>query len=374
MRSAAKRRCEFPLLDEEGRRRLATVWLILLALLPALTTAADDYPAVRKGVELQFPRDEGSHPQFRTEWWYITGWLRTKEGGDLGMQITFFRNRPGVAENSRSEFAPRQLLFAHAALSDPQSGHLLHEQRAARAGFGLAEAREGRTEIMIDDWSLKQNGSGYAAEISAREFQYSLRFRVTQPTLLQGERGVSRKGPRPQQASYYYSRPHLEVSGTVTLKGRRLEVSGEAWLDHEWSSAYLAAEAGGWDWIGINLADGGALMAFRIRDRQGKTYWAGGAHRSADGRVRILRPEEVRFTTLRRWRSPHTQVEYPAAMRVAAGDLAIELEPLMDDQELDARASTGTLYWEGAVRATQAGKLIGRGYLELTGYWKPLKL
>ncbi|MGC2519735.1 MAG: lipocalin-like domain-containing protein [Burkholderiales bacterium] len=365
-------------MNSESRMvKQATFGSIAIALVvysAAAICAEGEYAQVRKGVELQFPRDDGSHPQFRTEWWYITGWLRTREGGDLGMQITFFRNRPGIAETNRSEFAPRQLLFAHAALSDPQSGRMLHDQRAARAGFGLAEAREDRTDVLIDDWSLKQSGSGYAAEIVARDFRYSLQFRITQPALLQGGRGVSRKGPRPQQASFYYSRPHLQVSGTATFKGRRLEVSGDAWLDHEWSSEYLAAEAGGWDWVGVNLADGGALMAFRIRDRQGGTYWAGGAHRGADGRVRILRPEEVRFTALRRWRSPRTQVEYPVAMRVAAGGLALELDPLMDDQEFDSRASTGTIYWEGAVRATQAGKLIGRGYLELTGYWKPLKL
>src|SRR6266568_3451469 len=325
-----------------------------LVLLSLGALASEDYPQVRPGVALKFPRDHGSHPRFRNEWWYITGWLRTSGGGELGVQITFFRNRPRVAEEISSRFAPRQLLFAHAAFADPGAGRLLHDQRAARAGFGLAEGAEGRTDVAIGDWSLKQTDGGYAAEIAARDFRYALRFEAKQPPLLQGERGVS---------------------GSVVIEGSEREVSGEAWLDHEWSSEPLAEEAVGWDWIGINLADGGALMAFRMRAKDsGGSFWAGGAVRSADGRVRILKPGEVRFEPLRRWRSPRTGAEYPVAVRVQAGALTLELEPLMDDQELDARASTGTVYWEGAMRAGQGEKALGRGYLELTGYWRPLKL
>ncbi|HUL93892.1 MAG TPA: lipocalin-like domain-containing protein [Burkholderiales bacterium] len=347
--------------------------LLCLCLLPAFARAAGEYPQVRPGAALQFPRDYGSHPDFRNEWWYITGWLRADDGRDLGMQITFFRNRPRVAEDVGSRFAPRQLLFAHAALSDPASGKLLHDQRAARSGLGLAEALEGRTEVAIEDWSLKQAGGGYAADVTAREFRYKLRFEPTQGVLLEGERGFSRKGPGPGQASYYYSQPHLAVSGRVLVQGAERGVSGEAWLDHEWSSEPLAEGAVGWDWIGINLDGGGALMAFRIRSRDGGSFWAGGSFRAADGRVRPLKPAEVRFSALRRWRSPRTGAEYPVSVRVDAGPLSLEVEPLMDDQELDARASTGTVYWEGAVRA-KGGKGGGRGYLELTGYWKPLKL
>jgi predicted secreted hydrolase len=326
------------------------------------------------GAALAFPRDHGSHPAFRTEWWYLTGWLRDSRGYDRGFQVTFFRNRPGVAEDGPSAFAPRQLLFAHAALADANTGKLLHDQRAARAGFGLAEAQEGRTDVMIDDWSLKQTDGGYSARVAAQEFEYALEFKATQPVLLQGERGLSRKGPLPAQASYYYSQPHLAVSGSITVKGERREVRGEAWLDHEWSSEYLAPEAAGWDWIGLNLADGGALMAFRMRDRQGGTLWAGGSLRAAGGRVRVLAPGEVGFEPLRRWRSPRTETEYPVALRLRAGDMTFDLEPMLDDQELDSRMITGTIYWEGAVSAKSGGKLLGLGYLELTGYWKPLRL
>jgi len=358
-----------------SRERCARVFLAgLLALCSAGLHPAENYPQVRAGVALQFPRDQGSHPQFRNEWWYITGWLKDDAGSEFGVQITFFRNRPRIAEDIPGRFAPRQLLFAHAALSDPAKGRLLHDQRAARAGFGLAESAEGRTDLMIEDWWLRQAGKGYEAAIAARDFRFALRFQATQSLLLQGERGFSRKGPGAGQASYYYSQPHLAVRGSVVVGGRTLEVSGEAWLDHEWSSQPLAKEAVGWDWVGVNLAGGGALMAFRVRKKDGIGLWAGGAIRGADGRVRNLAPSEVRFTTLRRWRSPRTGTEYPVSVRVQAGSLVLQLEPLMDDQEFDGRASTGTVYWEGAVRATRGDANAGRGYLELTGYGDPLRL
>ena len=331
------------------------------------------FAQVEPGVAIQFPRDHGSHPEFRTEWWYLTGQLQDASGAMLGVQITFFRTRPGVAEDVKSRFAPRQLLFAHAALAVPARGRLLHDQRAARAGFDLAEASDRTTDVRIDDWSLVRHNDAYLARIGARDFTLNLSFRVTQPPLLQGDAGVSRKGPQPAQASYYYSLPQLTVAGAVTIAGREATVSGTAWLDHEWSSEYLASDASGWDWTGINLADGGALMAFRIRDRADGAYWAGGAHRDPAGRVVAFQPQDVRFQPLRHWRSPRTNIEYPVAMRVNAGAFDITLEPVLDDQELDARASVGTVYWEGAVRALQRGAAIGRGYLELTGYGAPFR-
>lgn len=265
-------------------------------------------------------------------------------------------------------------MFAHAAIADSRLGTLRHDQRAARAGFGFADSAGDRTDVRIGDWTLRSDASGYVASIPANGFALDLALRETQPVLLQGDDGYSRKGPLANQASFYYSRPHLAVSGTLEIDGARQNVTGEAWLDHEWSSEYLAPEAEGWDWVGLNLRDGGALMAFRIRDKAGGISWAGGTLRRADGTVRTFAPEEIRFTPVRHWQSPRTQTNYPVAMRVQAGALAFDLEPLMDDQELDSRASVGTVYWEGAVRASTGGQVIGRGYLELTGYWRPLKL
>ena len=170
---------------------------------------------------LDFPRDRGSHPGFRTEWWYITGWVTDSAGRQFGVQVTFFRNRPGVAEESPSAFAPRQLVFAHAALADPRHGRLYHDQRAARAGFDLAGADEGSTRAFIGDWSLADVGGRYLAKIAAREFAFDLSFAPTQPPLPQGDAGVSRKGPDASQASYYYSEPQLAVTGTVRRRLRR---------------------------------------------------------------------------------------------------------------------------------------------------------
>ena len=345
-----------------------------LAFLAARVSGAASFPEVELGHRLEFPRDYGSHPAFRNEWWYITGWLDWSGAPSLGFQITFFRNRPGMAEDNPSRFAPRELLFAHAALADPGLGRLRHDERAAREGFDLAGAREGDTAVWIGDWSLERRGGAYRTRIAARDFGFELEFTPTQAVLLEGDAGVSRKGPLPRQASYYYSEPHLAVSGRIERAGSRADVTGVAWLDHEWSSEYMAPQAVGWDWTGINLDDGGALMAFRMRDRSGATFWSGGSLRSSDGRLRVLQPNEIEFTPTRRWRSPRTGVEYPVAMNVRAGDFDLSLEPLIDDQELDARAGVGVLYWEGAVRALGRGRRIGRGYLELIGYGKPIKL
>jgi len=304
------------------------------------------YPEVTPGRKLVFPRDHGAHPDYRVEWWYVTGWL----DGPLGFQITFFRARPDEASDNPSQFNPRQILFAHAALSDPKRGRLLHDQRAARAGFSLAHAELDRTGVWIDDWRLELEGSRYQARIAAREFDFDFTLFATQ-LVLQGEGGFSRKGHRPGEASYYYSRPQLNVVGK--LNGR--DVEGTAWLDHEWSSAYMAPEATGWDWCGINFLDGGALTAFQMRNAKGGVHYA---------------PPGVSFKPLRTWKSPRTGVEYPVEMQV--NDLV--LKPLMDDQELDARQSSRTIYWEGAVTAFRGNAALGRGYLELTGYWRPMKL
>jgi predicted secreted hydrolase len=318
---------------------------------------------------MRFPQDHGSHPDFRLEWWYVTGWL-DEPFAPLGFQVTFFRARPELKHDNPSAFAPRHIIIAHAALSDPAYGRLIHAERAARAGFGLAGADQGRTRAWIGDWKLEQEGASYRTHIAARDFSFELALAATQPPLKQGEDGFSRKGPAPHSASYYYSIPHLEVSGTVTRGTISRRVAGIAWLDHEWSSQYMEREAVGWDWIGINLDGGGALMAFRMRDARGGHLWAGGTLRRADGRLEVFPPEAVRFAARRLWQSPRTAATYPVSVSVRAGGHEFAIEPLFDDQEHDARATTGTIYWEGAVRAFAGGRAAGKGYLELTGYWR----
>jgi predicted secreted hydrolase len=339
--------------------------------------AARPPPAqVLPGLRVGFPRDHGSHPDHRTEWWYVTGWLSTTDGETLGFQVTFFRTRPdAVDEANPSAFTPRQIVIGHAAISDPLHKRLWKAQRVARAGFGLAEAREGDTEARLDGWTLVRQGNRYETRVVADEFGFELTLDRSQPPMLNGIAGYSQKGPRPESASGYYSVPQLRVTGSVLRGGQREDVTGEAWLDHEWSSAYLDERAAGWDWIGLNLDDGGALMAFRIRDRDGRTHWAGGTLRRPDGTQQAFRPDEIEFIPGRRWRSPRTGVEYPVEFEVRAGALRFALEPLMDDQESDTRGSTGAIYWEGAVEAiTEDRGNVGRGYLELTGYGEKLQL
>jgi predicted secreted hydrolase len=334
-------------------------------------------PPVLPGYAISFPRDYGSHPQFRIEWWYVTGWLTTEQHETLGFQVTFFRTRPDLAGadvRNPSHFNPQQLLFAHVALSDPSRGRPWQEQRIRRAGLGLAEAREGDTAVWIDDWRFERRDGRYQAQISAQQFELSLVLRATQPPLLNGVGGFSRKGPDPRSASYYYSEPHLRVSGRIRRAGREDLVQGEAWLDHEWSSEYLDPAASGWDWTGINLEDGGAVMAFRIRARDGSPRWAAATVSEPAEGPRSFGPAQVQFRALRHWRSPHSGIDYPVAWELRVGDRTLTLEPLLDDQEFDARLSSGARYWEGAVRVSEAGRPLGRGYLELTGYDHPLSL
>lgn len=333
------------------------------------------FPTVEPGYTIELPRDEGSHPQFRTEWWYLTGLVETQNGEPLGFQITFFRNRPGVDEDNPSRFVAKQVLFAHAAVSDTRQGSLMRGEKSARAGFGLAEAAEGALAVKIDDWSLRREGERYLAVAATSEFALELECVGTQPPLLNGRDGFSQKGPNPQFASYYYSLPQLRTSGRIVIGGREHRVRGVAWFDHEWSSAMFDETARGWDWIGLNLDDGGALMVQRIRNDAGEPYWAGATLRVPGQPDRAYKPDEVVWSPVRRWRSPRTGVTFPVEWQIKVGERRIVLRPLMDDQENDARASTGTLYWEGAVRAfDEQGRPIGRGYLELTGYGERLRL
>jgi predicted secreted hydrolase len=341
--------------------------------------ASPTWDIVKSDTVLRFAQDHGAHLGFRTEWWYVTGWLQREGAADAGFQITFFRSRTAHPDANPSRFAPTQLVLAHAALALPERGRLLHAQRAARAGFGLATTATGDTRASIgsgpDAWSLTRDPATdrYRAHASSSDFAFTLELTPDAPPLLQGQSGYSRKGPSPSQASHYYSRPQMAVTGSIrtsrstsgTTPGTA--VRGRAWFDHEWSSDYLGSQSSGWDWIGINLDDGGALMAFQIRGTDGKPTWRDATlRRGANGPVRTgLSPV---FETLRSWRSVRSGAQWPVSQRVRIDDLVIELEPLFDDQELDARGSTGITYWEGAVTASVSGRRIGRGYLELTGY------
>ena len=344
---------------------------------------------------LAFPADHGSHPDTHVEWWYVTGWLRAgaaehaDQTPEFGFQVTFFRTRTDLAAASASRFAARQLVFAHVALTDlsagAQAGGALHDQRAARQGFGIATTPGPSLPqtVQLRDWSLQRLASPARDEatrlrvdVRAERFALSLHLSGTQPLLLQGESGWSRKGPDPSEASHYYSEPQLAVRGRLERAGAPArDVSGRAWLDHEWSDQYLAHGAVGWDWVGFNLVDGAALMAFRLRREDGGVIWAGGSYRSASGALRTFASDEVRFEPLRRWTSPRTRATYPVEWTLTIPAGRWRVAALQDDQELDSRGSTGAIYWEGlsALRGDD-GRAVGWGYLELTGYAGQLRL
>ena len=362
------------------------------AALPAASAAlsADSRPIhedrVVAGRPLVFPRDHGAHPSARIEWWYATGWLQAPgaaPGALFGFQLTFFRSATGLAADLPGRFAPRQLLFAHAAVSDISAGQHRHAQRISRWSgdetLPDVHARRADTGLRLGRWTLQRHAANgrYDAQIEAPEagLALTLALRPSQPLLLQGEAGHSRKGPAPQQASHYYSQPQLAVSATLRLDGRARPLTGRGWLDHEWSDELLAPGAVGWDWIGINLTDGGALTAFVLRRADGSVLWAGGSHRPAGAKVRNFRPDEIDFKPLRRWTSPATGAAYPVHWAISTPLGRLALRALLDAQELDSRASTGTVYWEGlAELLAPGGARLGLGYLEMTGRVQPLRL
>ena len=332
---------------------------------------------VLPGRKLVFPADHGAHPDFRTEWWYATGWLDLPDlpdGSPIGFQTTFFRVRTGVGEDNPSAFAPSQLILAHAAIADPTLGRLRHAERAARVGFSRAGYATDQTGVWVGDWRFEQHQGNYLAQVRAEDFSYSLRLIPSGPPMLNGRAGFSTKAPDPRHASYYYSQPQLKVEGSVTLAGLTRAVTGKAWLDHEWSSELLPQEAQGWDWIGINLHDGGALMAFRMRGEKAPALWSAASYRPGSGATQTFPHEAVEFQPLRHWRSPRTAINYPISWRLRVGTRHFELQVLMPDQELDSRRSTGAIYWEGAVRLLENEHEIGHGYLEMTGYGEKIRL
>ena len=324
--------------------------------------------------ELAFPRDFGAHPASRIEWWYVTGSLEAANRR-WGFQITFFRAATGIAGAEASAFRAAQLVFAHAAVTDLENARLLHDQRIARSGFGIASTSNEDTAVALRGWRLERSGGASASRyhgVAASEtadFAFDLELEATQAVLVQGTGGVSQKGPNPTQTSRYYSEPQLAVRGTLVLaRTPPVAVTGRAWLDHEWSDSLLDASAVGWDWIGMNLDDGAALTAFRLRRADGTTLWAGGSHRPARGETRNFAASALSFAPGRLWTSPASKASYPVEWTITTPFGRFAIKAMQDDQELDSRASTGSIYWEGLSQLFDASGRIGYGYLEMTGY------
>jgi len=342
-----------------------------LLLASGLATTLGPLPSRAAGhSDLQFPRDLGSHPDFAIEWWYVTGRLLSGQR-EFGFQLTFFRSRVAATQGMTSAFAAKQLIFAHAAVTDVAGRKFRHDQRIAREGFEVAQTNPLDTGVKLRGWSLQHTASRYQLYATSSDFQLDLSLRESQPLLLQGDHGRSRKGPQEPQFSFYYSLPQLQVSGTQGLGTEALPVQGTAWLDHEWSNALLDPSAVGWDWIGINLLDGSALTAFQLRDKAGRAIWDGGSFRSpAIGAApHVFQRGEVIFKAVRHWTSPLTRASYPVQWSVQTPVDRYTIKAVLDTQELDSRSSTGAVYWEGLSEVFDShDRLVGRGYLEMTGY------
>jgi len=355
---------------------------VLTVLLATGASGGGSWEPARPGYEWSFPRDHWTHPGYRNEWWYFVGHLESDDGRRFGYQLTFFR--VGLSPDppaGESQWAASDLVMGHAALTDPSAGeHRFGEvlQRAVPllGGFNrfptpvLAWIRapagtdgtwtvrrvDGRFELaMVDD------GAGFALALQAEDGG---------PPVLQGPGGYSRKSSD-GAASLYYSLPRMPTTGTLTLDGRTLAVRGTSWMDREFGSGQLGADQAGWDWFGLGLDDGRALMLYRMRRSDGDPDLVHATLVGADGRVRFLEPGEWSLEVTGTWESPASGTRYPAGWRARVPGEGLDLSILPDvaDQENRARRAGGIDYWEGSVRLRDpVGAAVGRGYVELTGY------
>jgi predicted secreted hydrolase len=341
---------------------------------------ATEFARATEPPQLQFPRDHGAHPAFRTEWWYVTGNLDAADGHRFGVQLVFFRQALAPAGVPReAAMAAREMVLAHAAVTDVD-GQIFHaEERLERLAAGLAEVR-GPTEgepfrIVCADWSARaaKVGDGFLPldlHASGREFSFALRVEPGKPLVLQGDRGLSQKSEAAGNASIYYSMTRLPIAGTITSQGAQHEVRGECWIDREWSTSALGPQQVGWDWFSLQLDSGEELMWYRLRRRDGSVDpWSRGGLVDVAGNSTTLLPARVQTIPAGSWSAPDGGAIYPATWRLvgASPDFDLEITPLLANQELH----TLVRYWEGAVavRGTRDGKPVtGRGYLEMTGY------
>jgi predicted secreted hydrolase len=324
------------------------------------------------------PRDHGPHLEYQTEWWYYTGNVVAADGRRFGFQLTFFRRAfaPGEADASAAGLASRQVHFAHFAITDVAAGRHAAAERFSRGAGGLAGATGEPFAVWLEDWRADAlNADGSAVRLVARDAETALfldlELRATKPLVAHGDRGLSPKSDEPGNASYYVGYTRMAAQGRVGTKTdgpAAVEVTGEAWFDHEWSTSALGAGAVGWDWFSLQLDDGRELMHFQIRREDGSVEpVSGGTLVGADGRTRRLSRDDVKVEVLGHWTSPQSGARYPSRWHLAVPSEGIDLlvEPWLDDQEM----RTSFVYWEGAVRVSGVPRPVtGRGYVELTGY------
>jgi predicted secreted hydrolase len=317
---------------------------------------------------LLFPEDHGAHPDYATEWWYLTGNLQTANGRRFGYQFTLFRValRPGEGLQD-STWRTQQIYMGHLAISDIAASKHYSAERLARAAAGLAGARVAPFAVWLGPWSMRAGDELFPLTVTAQHGDIGLALQMQsgdKPLVLQGERGLSRKSATPGNASYYYSFTRLPTRGELRIGDTLYPVQGASWMDREWSSSALDSDQAGWDWFSLQLDDGRDLMYYQLRTRQGETHaFSRGTLVGTDGEVQTLLPGQVSLTPLHHWQA-EDGTRYPTRWRlqVAGLQLDLEVQALFDDQLMDHSVR----YWEGAVEVS--GSHRGSGYLELSGY------
>lgn len=326
---------------------------------------------------MEFPAEHGPHPDFQTEWWYFTGNLADAAGERFGFQLAIFRRALSPAIDPRgSAWATNQVYFADFALTNVGGREFFSQNRFSRGAAGLAGATlEPVYRVWIEDWEilgLDPQADRMQLKASTPDYAIDLIAEVIKPITLQGDRGLSAKSPEPGNASYYYSITRMPTTGTMTVRGRQYTVTGNSWMDHEFSTSVLSEDATGWDWFSIQLDDGRDIMLYQIRKRDGTIeVTSDGNIIQADGSTYHLTKDEYTITPRGSWQSPRTGTIYPSGwdlvIRAPSGEIRMTVEPMLQDQELNSV----TAYWEGASRVagTEYGQpLTGYAYVELTGY------
>jgi len=354
---------------------------LLLVLAPLATPVASAAPEVDDGWErvlpghgLDYPRDHGAHPSTRIEWWYLTGQVRSESGRRFGFQLTVFRRgmEPGAPPDGASPLRARQVLAGHLALTDVENGRTLFAERLRRASSPLARLGTDDLDVALEGWSMRRTPEG-RLHVRATDAQTGvglvLELAPAKPLVLHGERGVSKKGAEPGNASAYASWTRLATSGELTLGEETHSVRGESWFDHEFGTSVLEEGTVGWDWFGLHLDDGRDLMLFGLRREDGGLGQASaGTLVRPDGSTSALAANDFRIEPAGAWTSPRNGAVYPSGwtIRVPGAGIEVSARPLVLDCELGAERSSGVAYWEGPVELE--GTVGGRGYAELTGY------
>ena len=341
------------------------------------------YQLALPGRKLSFPADHYSHPDFKTEWWYYTGHLESESGKRYGYQVTFFRF--GLRDRQNEEKKNHPILFsdlymAHFALSDIDGKKFVFRERINRAYGSKAAAATDRYLVWNEDWKVEGDAQKHVIEINDRGTKLSLRLTSTKPPALHGQNGLSQKGEGEGRASYYYSLTRMKTEGKIEIGGKKENVQGLSWMDHEFGSNQLRDDQVGWDWFSIQLDNQTELMLYLIRRKDGTPDpYSSGTVINADGTTKHLRLKDFQVGVLERWKSTKSGATYPIKWHVTVPAEKIELEivPEFPDQELITNRSTRVTYWEGAVRisGTLRNKPIsGAGYVEMTGYAAKLNM